>query len=687
MTGKPVGIDLGTYNSVVAYEGSDGELKIAKSDYGATAQGTVFPSFVKFDALGNPVSFGEYARLDIASPSQVVWGVKRLIGKGYEQIKPELGKFLYKIDPGRQGVVIRQGEKEYNPTEISAKILGWIKKSIENNTLNPFIGRPVENVVITHPAYFDEVEKNETRKATEQAGFSEVKLITEPEASALSYGLQLDPQQKPYIMVIDWGAGTLDIAIHQLILGKDGIPTMAKASPPHGNLHLGGIDMDDAIVNWVIKSQNLQDLADLRGRLRRCEPIDLDSEDTMSALRSAMKLNEEAQEAKIELSTTESTTRRFPYRGKQLVFTITRKQLEKEIEPLLHQFRQHAEWMVKDAGISVKDITRVLLVGGPMKMPCARRLVREVFSSNKKGVIDQLKKIEKYIEETGEFPPGADPMYCVAKGAALYAEQLWGTNGRAVGTGAIKKGRGMTSFHYGILLSRVVGTILIERETVLPAHGEAVLGGQIQIGGSQPVSMYKMELDPATFKYQYVVRGNYDFSPCPDSAGQTQFYAALDIDDDANVTATFVDSRTGSKMTLIDLDSIGGPVIPKPVEPKRKFITDIDEPNGTETHLPQPTKPIKFATPDMVQTARRKARGHLQLARQKLNGPDITANAKKLVQDAFSDLEKTVAALPAQGPAPYKNWEDVQHRCEELRNRLHARGLLTEQEEQLLSME
>ena len=334
MGGKPVGIDLGTYNSAVAYKGPDGKLHMAVSEDGPTSQGNVFPSFVKFNALGKPMAYGETARREIPAPTQVVWGVKRLIGKGYSQVKPELGTFLYRIEPGKEGMLLPQGQEKYTPTQISGFVLAWIKDNIENRTLNPLVGRPIDKAVITHPAYFDTVEIGETRKAAEKAGFADVRLISEPVASALSYGLHFDVNKKPYLMVVDWGAGTLDIVIVRLMLDSErDIPLIAEANPAHGNLHLGGIDMDNAIIDWVIRSQKLDELGNLMNLLRKGLPMERIDEDTLAVLRSAMKLREEAQEAKIDLSTNESTTRSFPFKGKAYVFTLTRKQLEKELVP------------------------------------------------------------------------------------------------------------------------------------------------------------------------------------------------------------------------------------------------------------------------------------------------------------------------------------------------------------------
>ena len=135
-------------------------------------------------------------------------------------------------------------------------------------------------------------------------------------------------------MVVDWGAGTLDIVIVRLMLDSErDIPLIAEANPAHGNLHLGGIDMDNAIIDWVIRSQKLDELGNLMNLLRKGLPMERIDEDTLAVLRSAMKLREEAQEAKIDLSTNESTTRSFPFKGKAYVFTLTRKQLEKELVP------------------------------------------------------------------------------------------------------------------------------------------------------------------------------------------------------------------------------------------------------------------------------------------------------------------------------------------------------------------
>jgi molecular chaperone DnaK (HSP70) len=683
IVGKPVGIDLGTYNSAAAYKDNNNELQMAGSDYGGTSQGKVFPSFVKFNALGEPERFGEKARLDKIEPSKVVWGVKRIIGKKYEQIQPELSKFLYDIQPADKGVVIPQGGKQYTPTDISSKILGWIKECLENGTLNPQIGSPVDKAVITYPAHFDEIiEKPETAKAAEKAGFSEVRLITEPEAAALSYGVTLDPAKEPYIMVIDWGAGTLDVAIHQLRIGRDGKPKMSKANAPGGDLHLGGIDMDDRIVEWVINSQKLVELASLREQLKRRGDINLHSDEAISLVRSIMSLNMEAQEAKIELSSFDSSTRIFPYRGGQSSFTLTRNQFEQLIEPLLIKFTKHILWMITEASLTPADIKAVLLVGGPMKMPCTRRIVRDVFSTNK-NVTKQLNELEAYLaSHEWKFPPNIDPMECVAKGAALYAEQLWGDNRHGHDDRVVEKGGDITAFDYGILFSNVVGQTLIKRGMALPAHGDDVLGGPAPFGIPHPVSIFKKELNTETFQYQYVIRGDYNFYPSIDSMGHIQFYVSLDIPTDGPPKAFFKDNLTGSKMTLYEPQFFDAEIIPEPPAPR---IRRSDEPL-TNT-FPPPQQDVRIATAEMIESVRRKGKGHLIFAKMKLNTPDISTRNVELTKEAYKELEQALDALPPQGAAPFKKWQDIQNGCEQVRNRLQMTGLLSKQEEAELSID
>ncbi|MBS3136280.1 molecular chaperone DnaK [Candidatus Woesearchaeota archaeon] len=358
---KIIGIDLGTSNSAAAVLQA-GKPIIIPSAEGATQYGKAFPSVVAFTKDGQML-VGEPARRQATSnPERTIMATKRKMGTD----------FKYKLN-----------NKDYTPQQISAFILQKIKKDAEE-----FIGEPVQKAVITVPAYFDDNQRQATKDAGQIAGLEVVRIINEPTAAALTYGLDKSDKELK-ILVFDLGGGTLDVTVMEF---GEGVFEVKSTS---GDTQLGGTDMDKNIIDYII------------AEFRKKEGIDLTRDAT-----AVQRIREAAEKAKIELSTTLETDLNLPFISsgdegpKHLNLKLTRAKLEELIDPIIRRCHKPLEQAVKDASLSINDIHKIVLVGGPTRMPIVRKLVEDFTG----------KKAER----------GADPMECVAQGAAIQAGVLAG---------------------------------------------------------------------------------------------------------------------------------------------------------------------------------------------------------------------------------------------------------------------
>ncbi|HLF54106.1 MAG TPA: Hsp70 family protein, partial [Candidatus Nanoarchaeia archaeon] len=358
---KIIGIDLGTSNSAASVLEA-GRPKIVPSAEGASLYGKAFPSFVAFTKDGQ-VLVGEPAkRQAVSNPQGTVYAAKRKMGTN----------FKYNIYG-----------KEYTPQQISAFILQKIKHDSE-----AFLGEPIKKAVITVPAYFDDNQRQATKDAGTIAGLEVVRIINEPTSAALSYGLDKGEKEQK-ILVFDLGGGTLDVTIMGL---GDGVFEVISTS---GDTQLGGTDMDNAMINSIVK------------QFQEEQGINL-NEDAVAMQR----IREAAEKAKIELSTVTETEINLPFitatnaGPKHLQMKLTRAKLDSLVDPIVKRCKKSVDQAVNDAKLSQKDIARVILVGGPTRMPIVQTYVKEWFGS----------KVERSI----------DPMECVAMGAAIQGGVLAG---------------------------------------------------------------------------------------------------------------------------------------------------------------------------------------------------------------------------------------------------------------------
>jgi molecular chaperone DnaK len=349
--GRIVGIDLGTTNSLVAYTEADGTPKCIPGPSGST----LCPSVVSLDADGSLV-VGEPARRRLLTqPERTIYSVKRLMGRGTADVKDELKLFPFRIDPDSKNVIrVKLGDKMFTPPEISAFILRELK-----NWAEAFFDEPVDRAVITVPAYFNDAQRQATKDAGRIAGLEVLRLVNEPTAAALAYGLH--EKQRGHVAVYDLGGGTFDISILKLISTSDG--DIYQVLSTNGDTHLGGDDIDNllqAFVHEKILQQHKLDLSrnpELTQELRKAL-IDI----------------------KHKLSAVESATLRFPLpKGAVFVHEFTRHSFEALILPVINRTIAPVKQALSDAHLKPSDIEEVVLVGGTTRTPLVRRMVREWF--------------------------------------------------------------------------------------------------------------------------------------------------------------------------------------------------------------------------------------------------------------------------------------------------------------------
>lgn len=357
MSNKVIGIDLGTTNSVVAImEG--GEPKVIPNEEGARTT----PSVVAFTKDGD-ILVGQIARRQaITNPGNTIFSAKRFIGHRFDECKDELGRHPFtcvKMDNGDVGFQI--GDKIISPQEISAKVLQKLKASAES-----YLGHPVTEAVITVPAYFNDSQRQATRDAGKIAGLTVKRIINEPTAASIAYGLDKKAEEK--VAVFDLGGGTFDISILEMGENSDGEKTVEVIST-NGDTHLGGDDFDDILIKYLIDE------------FRKDTGIDISSDKMVK-----QRLKEAAEKAKIELSSVKETEISLPFLTadangpKHLNIKLSRSKFEQMIEPLVKRAMIPCETALKDAGLKTSEINEVILVGGSTRVPMVQEYVKNFFN-------------------------------------------------------------------------------------------------------------------------------------------------------------------------------------------------------------------------------------------------------------------------------------------------------------------
>ena len=498
--GKIIGIDLGTTNSVVAVmEGN--EPKVILNEEGSRTT----PSVVAFTKEGE-ILVGQVAkRQAIANPENTIFSVKRFMGRSYDEVCEEMKMVPYKVEKGSNNeVTIKVGDKKYTPPEISAMVLQKLKKSAE-----AYLGETVTEAVITVPAYFNDAQRQATKDAGKIAGLDVKRIINEPTASALAYGL--DKKKDHTIAVYDFGGGTFDISI--LEVGDNVVEVKAT----NGDTHLGGDNLDKRVIDWLVDE------------FKKDQGIDL-SKDSMALQR----LKEAAEKAKMELSTTNETDVNLPFvtadasGPKHLNTKLTRAKFESMVDDLIDRSKDPCMKALKDSGLDAGKIHEAVLVGGSTRVPKVQELVKELF---------------------GKDPHrGVNPDEVVALGAAVQGGVL---------SGDVKDILllDVTPLALGIETLGGVTTKLIERNTTIPTRKSEVFSTASDNQPSVEINVNQGEREMAKDN-RSIGRFHLDGIP-PAPRGVPQVEVTFDIDANGIINVSAKDKGTGKEQKITITDSTG----------------------------------------------------------------------------------------------------------------------------------
>ena len=479
---KIIGIDLGTSNSAASVLEAGKTVMIPSSEGTVVGGGKAFPSYVAFDKSGN-LLVGEPARRQaVTNPENTITTFKRKMGT----------KEKYTLNG-----------KNYTPQQLSAFILQKIKKDAE-----AFLGQPIQKAVITVPAYFNDAQRQATKDAGAIAGLEVVRIINEPTAASLAYGIDKAGQEEK-ILVFDFGGGTLDVTIMDF---GEGVFEVKSTS---GDTQLGGTDMDAILVEYIAEE------------FKKREGIDFKKD-----LTALQRVKEAAEKAKIELSSTLETEINLPFLSgdttgpKHLVMKITRAKLEELVKPIVEKCRGPLEQALNDSKLTPKDITKIILVGGPTRMPMVQQLIENYIG----------KKIER----------GVDPMECVAKGAAIQAAVLAGDMKDVLLLD-------VTPLTLGIETLGAVMTPLIERNTTIPTSKSQIFSTAADNQPSVEIHILQGER-PMAADNRTLGRFMLDgIAPAP--RGVPQIEVAFDIDANGILTVKAKDKATSKEQHITITDS------------------------------------------------------------------------------------------------------------------------------------
>jgi len=497
--GKIIGIDLGTTNSAVAY------MVAGKPEVIANAEGNrTTPSVVAINKGGERLVGQVAQRQRVTNAKNTIYGVKRLIGRkfGDDEVQKDLDIMPYEIVAKGDGVAVKLGDKDYSPEEVSAMILSKIKADAE-----AFLGEKVTEAVITVPAYFNDSQRQATKDAGKIAGLEVKRIINEPTAAALAYGLESKKDEK--IAVFDLGGGTFDVSILEL---GDGV---FEVKSTNGDTHLGGEDFDNRIVNHFLDV------------FKNEQGIDLKSD------KAAMqRLKDEAEKAKKELSTTNETDINLPFLTadaegpKHFEYKLTRSKLEELVKDLIDGVAKPVEAALKDAGLKTTDIDEIVLVGGMTRMPAVVEKVKQLFGK------EPLK--------------GVNPDEVVAIGAAIQGGVL---------AGDVKDVLllDVTPLSLGIETMGGVATKVIERNTTVPTSKSETFSTAADNQPQVEIHVTQGERELANDNKslgRFVLDG---IAPAPRGVPQIEVTFNIDANGILNVTAK--DKGTGKEQSITISDS------------------------------------------------------------------------------------------------------------------------------------
>ena len=518
---KIIGIDLGTTNSVVAVMEGGEPVVITNEEGGRTT-----PSVVAFTKDGNRLVGQVAKRQAVTNPENTLYSVKRFIGRRFEEVANEVKQAPFKVDAASNGDVrIEAQGKHYSPPEISAMVLQKLKKAAED-----YLGMKVDKAVITVPAYFNDAQRQATKDAGRIAGLEVMRIVNEPTAAALAYGL--DKKGEETIAVFDFGGGTFDISILEVGEG------VVEVKSTNGDTHLGGDDVDEVLIQWIIDE------------FRKDQGIDLTS-DKMALQR----LKESAEKAKIELSSAMETEINLPFitadqsGPKHLVMKLTRSKFEALIDPILKRLMPPVEQAIKDAGLDKSKIDEIVLVGGSTRIPKVQEMVRTYFGKEPNKTVN--------------------PDEVVALGAAVQAGVLGGEK-----TDILLLD--VTPLTLGIETLGGVFTPMIQRNTTIPTRKSEIFSTASDNQTSVEVHVLQgerpMSTDNKTLGKFHLV----GIPPAPRGVPQVEVTFDIDANGIVNVSAKDVGTGREQKITITSSSGLSKEEIDK-------MIKDAEAHSGEDT--------------------------------------------------------------------------------------------------------
>ena len=596
---KVLGIDLGTTNSCMAIMEGGQPTVIPNAEGGRTT-----PSIVAFTKNGERLVGSAAKRQAVTNPKNTIFSIKRFMGRKYDEVRGELDRIPYEVVRAPNGDAhVKVGDRTYSPPEISSMILQKMKADAE-----AYLGEPITQAVITVPAYFNDSQRQATKDAGKIAGLEVLRIINEPTASSLAYGMDKKSDEK--IAVYDLGGGTFDISVLEI---GDGV---FEVKATNGDTHLGGDDFDTRVMDWLVDE------------FKKENGIDL-SKDSMALQR----LKEAAEKAKCELSSSQSTEINLPFitadasGPKHLVTTLTRAKMEQLVDDLIDRSMTPVENCLRDAGIPKSQIDEVILVGGMTRMP---RVQQEV---------------EKQL---GKEPhKGVNPDEVVAIGAAIQ--------------GGVLKGEvkdvlllDVTPLTLGIETLGGVMTPLIDRNTTIPTRKSEIFSTAADNQSTVEIHVLQGERKMAADN-KTIGKFHLDGIP-PAMRGTPQIEVTFDLDANGILKVSAKDLGTGKeqKITITASSGLSKDEVERLVKDAEAHASEdsakrdaVDAHNRGESMAYETEKFLKENGEKMPSDKKMKVENSLQALKEALKGTDTDA-VKKAVETLTADMQAVSADLYAQ---------------------------------------